>query len=50
MTDSFEKKILKKIFGPTRANVVWRIRYNEAFYSLCDDVALSTFLRLKRLQ
>jgi hypothetical protein len=28
--DSFERKILRNIFGSTQSKRVWRIRYNEA--------------------
>ena len=38
-----------KIFEPTQAKGVWRIRYNKKLDKLYD-AELSTFLRLKRLQ
>jgi hypothetical protein len=47
--DSFVRKILRKIFGPTQSKGVWRIRYNDEIYKMYKDVALSTFIRLKRL-
>jgi hypothetical protein len=47
--DSFEWKILRKIFGSTQSKGVWRIRYNE-IYKMYKDVALSTYIRLKRLK
>jgi hypothetical protein len=28
---------------------VWRIRYNDEIYKMCKDVALSTYICLKRL-
>jgi len=29
-----ERKFLGKIYGPSRVNGVWRIKYNEELYSL----------------
>lgn len=45
MIDPTDRKILRKIFGPMRANVVWRIRDKKEIYTLYDDVVLSTLLR-----
>jgi hypothetical protein len=47
--DSFEWKILRKIFRSTQSKVVWRIRYNDEIYKMYKDVALSTYICLKRL-
>jgi hypothetical protein len=47
--DYFEGKILRKIFGPTQSKGVWRIRYNDEIHKMYKDVALSTYIRLKRL-
>jgi hypothetical protein len=38
-----------KVFGPTQPKVVWRIRYNDEIYKMYKDVALSTYIRFKRL-
>jgi hypothetical protein len=46
--DSFERKILRKIFGPTQSKGVWRIMYNDEIYKMCKDLAQSTYIRLKR--
>jgi hypothetical protein len=32
----FERKILRKIYGPTNDNGVWRIRYNQKLYGLYE--------------
>jgi hypothetical protein len=45
MTDSFERKILRIVFGPTQAKRVWGIRNNMEINVLYDSVALLTFLR-----
>jgi hypothetical protein len=46
---TFEREILRKIFGPMQAMWVWKIRYNNEVYKFYDDMALSTFLCLKRV-
>jgi len=47
MTDSFQRKILRKILGHTQAMGLWRIRHNEEIYKLYVAAALSTILHLK---
>jgi hypothetical protein len=49
MTDAFERKTLRQISGPMQAERVRRIRCEE-IYESHDNIALSTFLCLKRLQ
>jgi hypothetical protein len=46
--DSFERKIPRRLFGPSQSKGVWRIRYNDEIYKMYKDVALSTYIRLKR--
>jgi hypothetical protein len=47
--NSFEWKILQKMFGPTQSKGVWRIRYNDENYKMYKDMVLSTYICLKRL-
>jgi hypothetical protein len=47
--DSFEWKILQKIFGPTQSKGVWRVRYNDEICKMYKDVSVSTYILLKRL-
>jgi hypothetical protein len=47
--DSFELKILRRIFGPTQSKGVRRIRYNDEVYKMYKYVPLSIYIRLKRL-
>jgi hypothetical protein len=47
--DSFEWKILQKIFAPSQSKGVWRTRYNDEIYKMYKDVPLSMCIRLKRL-
>lgn len=41
MVQSFERKILRKIFGPRQAKRVLRIGYSEEVYTLINGVSLS---------
>lgn len=47
---AFERKILRKILGPTNVNGVWRQRYNHELYELYDDVDLVKRVRINRLR
>lgn len=50
MLDIFERKILRKIYGPTNEDGIWRIRYNHELYQLYREPRLSEYIRLKRLK
>jgi hypothetical protein len=45
--NSFERKILRRIFGPVNENGQWRCRYNKELYELYEDLDLVTFVNLK---
>jgi hypothetical protein len=30
-------KILRKIYGPSYENRVWRVKYNDELYKLCKE-------------
>jgi hypothetical protein len=47
---SFERKILRRIYGPIKENEIWRIRYNKELYKLYDEPEVSEMIKLKRLQ
>jgi hypothetical protein len=47
--NSFERKILRRIFWPVNENGQWRNRYNKELYELYRDLDLGTFVKLKRL-
>jgi hypothetical protein len=47
--DSFERKILRKIFGANHSKGVWRIRYSDELYKMYKDVPLSVYISLKKL-
>jgi len=50
MVDSFERKILRVIFGLTQVKGVWGIRNTVEINTLYDSVVPSTFLRQRRLR
>ena len=46
----FERKILRRIYGPICEGVKWRSRYNEELYRLYDETDLVTTIRITRLR
>ena len=48
--DIFERKILRRIYGPTQDANGWRIRYNHELYSLYDDIRASYYIKYLKLQ
>jgi hypothetical protein len=46
----FERKILRRIYGPICEGVTWRSRYNEELYLLYDETDLVTTVRITRLR
>ena len=47
---AFERKILRRIFGPVQQNAQWRIRYNDELFNLYKDNDIVTFIKLRRLE
>jgi hypothetical protein len=47
---TYERKILRRIYGPVQDNGQWRIRYNKELYELYGELDLVTCIKLKRLQ
>jgi len=47
---SFERKILRKIFGPINVNGVWGQRHNRELYELYDETDLVTWIKIQRLR
>lgn len=45
-----ERKILKKIYGPTCINGVWRIKYDDDLYSLYKEPSIVKILKIPRLK
>jgi hypothetical protein len=46
----FERKILRRIYGPICEGAAWRSRYNEELYRLYDETHLVTTVRITRLR
>jgi hypothetical protein len=46
----FERKILRRIYGPLCKGATWRSRYNEELYRLYDEIDLVTAIRISRLR
>jgi len=46
----FERKILRRIYGPICEGAIWRSRYNEELYRLYDEIDLVTTIRIIRLR
>ena len=46
----FERKILRRIYGPICEGVTWRSRYNEELYCLYDETDLVITIRITRLR
>jgi hypothetical protein len=46
----FERRILRRIYGPTCENGVWRIKYNDELYSLYKDLDITKVIKLARIR
>jgi hypothetical protein len=46
----FERKILRRKYGPICEGTTWRSRYNEELYRLYDETDLVTTVRITRLR
>ncbi|XP_060665228.1 uncharacterized protein LOC132797508 [Drosophila nasuta] len=46
----FERKVLRKIFGPICVDDVYRIRYNHELYELYGDVDVASRVKSQRLR
>ena len=44
----FERKILRRIYGPNCEGAIWRSRYNEELCCLYDETDLVTSIRITR--
>jgi hypothetical protein len=46
----FERRILRRIYGPTCENGVWRIKYNDEVYSLYKDLDIVRVIKVARVR
>jgi hypothetical protein len=45
-----ERKILRKIYGPTCFNGIWRIKYDDDLYSLYEETSIVKLIKIARLK
>jgi hypothetical protein len=45
----FERKVLRKIFGPTNENGIWRIKSNQELDKIIEHKNIINFIRAQRL-
>ena len=45
----FERKILRKVFGPTKENQIWRIKTNEELDKLIKHKNIDNHIKAQRL-
>jgi hypothetical protein len=45
----FERKVLRKIFGPTNENGIWRIKTNQKLDKIIKQKNIINFIRAQRL-
>jgi hypothetical protein len=45
----FERKILRRIFGPTKENQIWRVKTNEEIDKLIKRKNIINYIKAQRL-
>jgi hypothetical protein len=46
----FERKILRKIYGPSCVNGIWRIKYNDELYNTYKEPSIVKMIKISRLE
>jgi hypothetical protein len=47
---AFERKVLRKIYGPVMVNGQWLNKHNHEIYTVYKEIELTRNIRLRRLQ
>jgi hypothetical protein len=50
MLNTFERKILRRIYGPTQEGGWWRPRWNNELYSLHKELNIVEDIKIRRLE
>jgi hypothetical protein len=50
MLNTFERKILRRICGPTHEGGCWRLRWNNELYSLYKEPNIVEDIKIRRLE
>jgi hypothetical protein len=50
MLNTFERKILRRIYGPTHEGGCWRPRWNNELYSLYKEPIIVEDIKIRRLE
>jgi hypothetical protein len=50
LLSTFERRILRYIFGPMEENGTWRRRYNHELYKLFNEPDITGYIKAKRLE
>jgi hypothetical protein len=50
MLNTFERKILRRIYGPTQEGERWRHRWNDELYTLYNDLNIVEDIKIRRLE
>jgi hypothetical protein len=45
----FERKILRRVFGPTKENQIWRVKTNEELDKLIKHKNINNYIKAQRL-
>jgi len=49
-TVTFERKILRRIYGPTQEGGCWRPRWNNELYSLYNEPNIVEDIKIRRIE
>jgi hypothetical protein len=50
MLNTFERKILRRIYGPTQEGGCWHPKWNNELYSLYKELNIVEDIKIRRLE